>query len=123
MNIYNMENTIKSNTYDFTIRRGENDVHQLLNWTVNDQPFILADAQEIRVDFRMNPRLCGAPDLSLTQLNGGLAVSANNLDMLFGENTLALHPGVYYYDVLVIKEGQRHNWVNGKMVLENIITR
>lgn len=123
MNIRIMENTVKSNTYDFTIRRGENSVHQLLNWIVNNEPFDLQNAEEVRVDFRMNPRLCGVPDLSLSVQNGGVTLSGNNMDMLFNSNTLSLHPGIYYYDVLVIKNSERCNWVKGKMILENIITR
>lgn len=122
MNI-NMENTTKSATYDFSIRRGEYDVHKLISWTVNGQPFNLSEAEEVRVDFRMNPRLNGPPDLSLTVSNGGLELSNNDLSMLFGVNTIPLYPGIYFFDVLVVKSDVRCNWVRGKMVLENIITR
>lgn len=118
-----MENTYKSHTYDFTTRRGESDVQVLANWKVNGVDYDLSALDEIRVDFRMNPRLCGAPDLSLTVENGGLKIIDNSLEMRFGENTLPLHPGKYYYDVLLIKDGERSNWVRGMMVLENIITR
>lgn len=109
--------------YNFSVIQGVDAVHSLFDWEVDGKPWDLASASEIKVDFRTEADLRGVPALSLTKENGGLKVVTNNLDMIFGINTLGINPGVYLYDVLVIKSGLRYVFVRGQMKLNPTITK
>lgn len=109
--------------YDFAVIRGVDVVHSLFDWDMDGEPMSLEEADEVRVDFRAIPSLNGAPDLSLTVDNGGLVIEGNSVDMVFGENTLKLSAGIYYYDVLVVLNGIRETYVRGKMTVGGVITR
>lgn len=109
--------------YNFSVIQGINDVHSLFNWEVNGKTWDLSSAADIRIDFRTEADKKGEPSLSLTRANGGITVVSNSLDMNFGTNTLEMNPGIYLYDVLVIKEGKRYVFVRGQMTLNPTITK
>ncbi len=109
--------------YNFDLIQGVDESHFLSDWRVNGEPFVLQGAEEIRVDFRRDPSYSGEPDLSLTLANGGIRAESNTMYMNFGKNTLKLVPGLYHYDVLVVKAGKRYTYVRGQMVLTGVITR
>lgn len=109
--------------YNFSVIQGATTVHSLFNWEVDGKAWNLSSATEIRVDFRAEAERKGQPALSLTVSNGGITVISNSMDMNFGTNTLEMNPGVYLYDVLVVKEGNRYVFVRGQMTLHPTITK
>lgn len=109
--------------YNFSVIQGADVVHSLFNWEVDGRPWDLTIASDIRVDFKTEADIKQRPSLSLTIPNGGLTVITNNLDMKFGNNTLDMNPGVYLYDVLVVKNGLRHIFIRGQMTLKPTITK
>lgn len=109
--------------YNFSIVQGMTVVHSLFNWEVDGKPWDLSSASDIRVDFKTDADRASAPALSLTRENGGLTAQSNNLEMNFGANTTGMNPGVYLYDVLVIKNSLRYVFVRGQMILNPTITK
>ena len=109
--------------YNFSVIQGVNAVHSLFNWEVDGKPWDLSSAADIRIDFKADSDRVQDPALSLTRVNGGLTVVGNSVDMNFGTNTLAMNPGVYLYDVLVIKSEVRYIFVRGQMTLIPTITK
>lgn len=109
--------------YNFSLIQGVTAIHSLFNWEVDGKPWDLAGASDIRIDFKSEADRNQNPALSLTRSNGGLSALSNNLDMKFGTNTLDMLPGVYLYDVLVIKSNVRYVFVRGQMTLNPTITK
>lgn len=108
--------------YDFRVRQGESHVETFTDWLKDGVPINLATAKEIRVHFKRMVNVIH-PDLILTEENGGLYISTNNLEFHFGENTLSLSAGIYLYDILLIMDGKRYIYVEGKMELIGVITK
>lgn len=109
--------------YNFSVVQGINVVHSLFDWEVDGKPWDLEVASEIRIDFKLEAFRQSPPSLTLTKKNGGIRIFSNNLEMIFGTNTLSMVPGVYLYDVLVIKENNRYVFVRGQMTLNPTITK
>lgn len=108
--------------YDFKVRQGETHVETFSDWLKDGVPINLGLASEIRVHFKRMVSIIN-PDLVLTVDNGGLVVEGNNLEFHFGENTLPLSAGLYLYDILLIIDGKRYIYVEGKMELMGVITK
>lgn len=121
-----MEYNIDWGVFDFELIAGNSEVIQFTQWEKIDltgrvTPWNL-NGKEVRVHFKLNPEDKHI-DLALTSSNGGIVVNGNCVDLIFDENTLNLCPNSsYYYDVLVIDEGQRYNTVRGVMRLKQPIT-
>lgn len=108
--------------YDFSVRQGVDQVETFTDWLIDGEPLILSDAEAIRVHFKRMAEVV-VPDLELTVDNGGLRVVGNNLEFVFGENTLQLRAGYYLYDILIIKGGKRYTYVEGQMELIGVMTK
>lgn len=121
-----MDYNIDLNKVDITLIRGVSEVFRFWGWEKVDSNghivhWDLTD-KEIRVQFRSDPN--GRLDLELTKSNLGLkVVSPTVLDLQFGENTLNMPGDVYYYDVLIIEDGQRITAVRGKLILTGVVTK
>lgn len=121
-----MDYNIDLNQVDITLIRGVSEVFRFWGWEKVDNegniiPWDLI-GKEIKVQFKSD--LNGTADLELTVANGGLKLfSPTKLDLIFGENTLNLRKDLYYYDVLIIENGERITTVRGKLILTGVVTK
>lgn len=108
--------------YNFSIMQGIGHVEVFSKWIINNVPLNLSQADDIRVDFKRESQ-SKVIALSLNISNGGLIVNDNKLEFHFGHNTLDLEKGIYLYDILIILNGERHNYVRGEMTVYPMITK
>lgn len=121
-----MDYNIDLNSVDITLIRGVSEVFRFWGWEkVDGEGKIVSwdlTGKEIRVQFKSD--LNGTADLELSIANGGLKLeSPTKLDLIFGQNTLNLCNDLYYYDVLIIENGERITTVRGKLILTGVVTK
>lgn len=121
-----MDYNIDLNSVDITLIRGVSEVFRFWGWEkVDSEGKIIKwdlTGKVIKVQFKSDLNV--SPELELTFANGGLRLeSPTKLDLVFGENTLNLCKDLYFYDVLIIENGQRVTTVRGKLILTGIVTR
>lgn len=108
--------------YNFGVIQGINHAEIFKEWLINGQPLNLTTLDEIKVDFKKSINSAHS-SLTLTTANGGLIVENNTLQFVFGENTKDVPPGVYLYDILMVKDGVRNIYVRGEMTIYPVITK
>lgn len=121
-----MDYNLDINHFDIKLIRGMSEVIRFWGWEKVDSDGVIVPwdliGKEIKVQFKSDVN--GSVDLELTFANGGLNFeSPTKLDLIFGQNTLNLCKDLYYYDVLIIENGERITTVRGKLILTGVVTK